>query len=130
MSGRILVDFHGYAKHHQGLQRLEKTTGNQALETQGPEDTSTKTTETYRKRLNAKEQAANKEKMLARAEDLMFVSPMLLGFALKDKLWRKTSHLRANTNWMTEVIAGLGVRAVPIKSTMASVPQFVHHVRC
>jgi hypothetical protein len=29
--------------------------------------------------------------MLARAEDLVFIPPVLLGFALKNKQWRKIS---------------------------------------
>jgi len=33
-------------------------------------------------------QEENKEEMLARAEDLVYVSPTLEGFALKNKLWR------------------------------------------
>jgi hypothetical protein len=34
-------------------------------------------------------QEENKQELLYRKEDLVFVSPLLRGFALKNKLWRK-----------------------------------------
>jgi hypothetical protein len=43
---------------------------------------------TYLKALSKEDQEANKEEMLAREKDLIFVSPLLTGFALKNKLWR------------------------------------------
>jgi hypothetical protein len=42
---------------------------------------------TYLKTLSKEDQEANKEEMLAREKDLVFVSPLLTGFALKNKLW-------------------------------------------
>ena len=43
----------------------------------------------YIKRLNEEDQKKNKDEMLARPDDLIFLSPMLVGFALKNKLWCK-----------------------------------------
>lgn len=49
-----------------------------------------KTPAAYVRPLDIKEQQENKAAMLARNQDLMFVSPMLSGFSLNDKIWRKT----------------------------------------
>jgi hypothetical protein len=46
---------------------------------------------TYLKALSKEDQEANKEEMLARDKDLIFVSPLLTGFALKNKLWCMSS---------------------------------------
>ena len=43
--------------------------------------------DSYIKRLTDEEQQKNKDDMLRRSEDLIFLSPILLGFALKNKLW-------------------------------------------
>lgn len=43
----------------------------------------------YIKRLTDDEQAKNKKDMLAREVDLVFLSPLLPGYALKNKLWCK-----------------------------------------
>jgi hypothetical protein len=76
ISGRILVDYFGYAKHHEGLHRVEaKDNGD------GSENS------TYIKRLNDEKQAQNKADMLSRKDDLIFISPILRGFSLKAKLW-------------------------------------------
>lgn len=88
MSGRILVDFYGYAKHHKGLERIEKPTQNENSDT--TEGNTSSEGSTYLRPLDIKEQEANKAAMMARNRDLMFVSPMLSGFALREKLWRKT----------------------------------------
>jgi len=47
----------------------------------------------YIKRLTEDEQKKNRDEMLARKGDLIFLSPMLMGYALKNKLWRKFSTL-------------------------------------
>lgn len=47
----------------------------------------------YIRRLTDEEQAKNKNDMLARGEDLVFVSPLLPGYALKNKLWCKYTFL-------------------------------------
>jgi hypothetical protein len=44
----------------------------------------------YIKRLSEEEQKKNREEMLARPDDLIFLSPMLTGYALKNKLWCKS----------------------------------------
>lgn len=41
------------------------------------------------KRLGEEEQQKNKDAMLAKPEDLMFMSPLLEGYALKNKIWGK-----------------------------------------
>lgn len=43
----------------------------------------------YIKRLTETEQKKNKDDLLARKYDLVFLSPMLVGYALKNKLWRE-----------------------------------------
>ena len=40
-------------------------------------------------RLGEEEQAKNKQAMLTRQDELMFLSPLLEGYALKNKLWRE-----------------------------------------
>jgi hypothetical protein len=45
----------------------------------------------YIKRLSDNDQKKNKDEMLARGEDLVFLSPMLMGYALKNKLWCRFS---------------------------------------
>ena len=80
ITGRVLIDFHGYAKHHLGLQRLQKPSKNG--------ESSDSSEGAYIKPLNAEEQRVNKASMLKRSKDLIFLSPMLSGFAMKDKLWR------------------------------------------
>lgn len=80
MDGRVLIDFHGYAKHHLGLRRLKKPSAN------GVADEGA-----YIKPLTAEEQLANRSAMLKRKDELIFVSPMLSGFAMSDKVWRTSS---------------------------------------
>ena len=41
----------------------------------------------YIRRLSEEEQTKNKQEMLAREKDLVFLSPLLPGYALKNKLW-------------------------------------------
>jgi hypothetical protein len=43
----------------------------------------------YIKRLSDGDQKKNKDEMLARKDDLIYISPMLVGYALKNKLWCK-----------------------------------------
>jgi hypothetical protein len=88
VSGRILVDFYGYAKHHKGLERIQKSTPN--LNPYKSEENTLSEDSMYLRPLDSKEQQTNKAAMLARNRDLVFVSPMLCGFALREKLWRKT----------------------------------------
>jgi hypothetical protein len=44
---------------------------------------------THAKTLSKEMQEENKQELLDRKDDLVFVSPLLRGFALKNKLWRK-----------------------------------------
>lgn len=41
------------------------------------------------KRLSVEEQQKNQEAMLAKEQDLMFIVPLIEGYALKNKLWRE-----------------------------------------
>ena len=50
----------------------------------------------YAQTLDKEKQDKNKEEMLARAEDLVFISPVLLGFALKNKQWRRFTNPEVN----------------------------------
>lgn len=43
----------------------------------------------YIRRLTEDEQKKNRDNLLARKDDLVFLSPMLVGYALKNKLWRE-----------------------------------------
>lgn len=45
--------------------------------------------EFYIKRLTEEEQKKNRDEMLARPDELHFLSPMLEGYALKNKTWCK-----------------------------------------
>ena len=95
MSGRILIDAHGYNKHHLALQRREgkevaEEDTSDSEDTSGSEDESEKPVaekSTYIKRLSDEKQQKNKDEMLAREQDLILLSPILTGFALKNKLW-------------------------------------------
>ncbi|KIN00164.1 hypothetical protein OIDMADRAFT_104143 [Oidiodendron maius Zn] len=81
VSGRILIDHHGYNKHHEGFQRLENNTAGNTSGSDGKEKSA------YLEPLTKEQQKANKETMLAREQDLIFVTPILEGFALKNKVW-------------------------------------------
>ena len=83
VDGRVLIDFHGFAKHSLGLQRVEKPSedGGAPKSEEGA----------YIRPLSSKEQEANKRAMLKRKNDLIFVSPMLSGFAMGEKVWRTSS---------------------------------------
>ena len=82
MSGRILIDFFGYSKHFEGLDRTENRDTRRDAGAEPPSEDSM-----YVKRLTEEKQEDNKREMLAREKDLIFVSPILKGFALKNKLW-------------------------------------------
>lgn len=79
VSGRILVDFHGYQKYRKGLQRQSEESDNGKS--------------SYIEPLSKEAQKKNKVKMLERQQDLICMSPMLSGFALKDKVWRKFARI-------------------------------------
>jgi hypothetical protein len=96
VASRILIDLLGYQKHQEGLQRNE--TSSRKRRTQQPPQNPGATPHadvasisgqsTHAKALPKKTREDNKQEMLDRKEDLVFVSPLLRGFALKNKLWR------------------------------------------
>ena len=47
---------------------------------------------TSKKRPSAEKQEKNKKAMLEKEQYLLLMSPMLAGFSLKEKKWRKLSH--------------------------------------
>jgi hypothetical protein len=53
--------------------------------------------DSYIKRLTEAEQKKNRDDLLSRKEDLIFLSPMLMGYALKNKLWRKSQKVPTPT---------------------------------
>ncbi|ORY70333.1 ATPase [Pseudomassariella vexata] len=111
VDGRILIDVVGYNKHHlikgerEGTdtetqknivagtgtcQRHKRRTISQPADSEvakndGAIAEDTKTTEA--KRLSEKDQKMNKQSMLERPGDLMYMWPLLEGYALKNKLW-------------------------------------------
>ncbi|RDW64256.1 ATPase-3 [Coleophoma crateriformis] len=92
VSSRILIDNVGYHKHYEGVARKEAPIPQIPLpglvrdfriETnEGPAEQNT-----YLQPISEEQQQKNKEELLAREQDLLFVSPMLKGFSLKNKLW-------------------------------------------
>jgi len=91
------VDYHGYQKHHEGLQRTEgkpeETQKSRRRRLPVPENVQQPVVveqSKYVQRLNPEAQKANIEEMLGRKDDLIFVSPILRGFSLKTKLWCKS----------------------------------------
>jgi hypothetical protein len=99
VDGRVLIDVVGYNKHHlaQGsregsdpqTKKKRLVVGDDA-EDPDSADTATGTTAAGTKRLSPRAQSRNKQAMLAReAEEphLMFMLPLIEGYALKNKLW-------------------------------------------
>ncbi|KAL8297395.1 hypothetical protein RB597_006481 [Gaeumannomyces tritici] len=96
VDGRILIDVLGYKKHHlaqgvredkdphttkntvQGTGRTGAAPGKQAANTNAPAPA---------KRLTEEEQAKNRQAMLHDENRLMFMYPLMEGYALKNKLW-------------------------------------------
>ncbi|WYZ35140.1 hypothetical protein EsH8_I_001416 [Colletotrichum jinshuiense] len=97
VEGRILIDVVGYNKYErtQGKRETDdpETRRNRVTRRHLPEDEVNepkpdKVEETKPdKHLSEKDQLKNKEEMLAREDDLVFMSPLIEGFALKNKLW-------------------------------------------
>lgn len=87
VAGRILIDNFGYSKHQDGNQRtdngIKRNRRNGTNQNDAPSAEST-----YVTALSKEQQEENKTEMLGnRKEDLIFMSPLLKGFALKNKLW-------------------------------------------
>ncbi|KAF2670112.1 P-loop containing nucleoside triphosphate hydrolase protein [Microthyrium microscopicum] len=109
VDGRILIDTYGYQKHHQTSDRKggkdEDMARNKiqplrrrARAHHRPQDSQTESEidgalnppqTFYITRLTEDDIAANKETMLEREPELIFLSPMLKGYALQNKLWLK-----------------------------------------
>jgi len=102
VSGRIVIDIHGHQKHTGGLKRTENKERQQLAESSradgmlinvanqaanGGNTEAAGDSSVYIQRLSDEEQQRNKREMLEREQDLIFVSPMLPGFSLKDKRW-------------------------------------------
>jgi len=87
-----LVDYFGYKKHFEGLSRNDT---NSRPKSRGQRSTNnnveTPDEPSYVQTLPKEKQAENKLEMLGREDDLVYVSPLLEGFALKNKLWCKLS---------------------------------------
>ncbi|KAE9364491.1 P-loop containing nucleoside triphosphate hydrolase protein [Stipitochalara longipes BDJ] len=112
VNGRIVIDCFGYHKHHEGLQRTEtrffrhSADANAAASTQihisdltlddydykdeieeTLPTTLPKVTSNYVTALAKGAERRNTKQMVSKPEELIFVSPMLQGFALKNKIW-------------------------------------------
>ena len=104
VEGRILIDVVGYNKYHltQGKREGKDPESQKNAVTRrvkphsagGDEDGSGADAHKAldkgsNKHLTEAEQQKNREEMLAREDDLVFMSPLLEGYALKNKLWSK-----------------------------------------
>ena len=94
VEGRILIDMAGYNKYHlsQGKReagdpetvRNAETTLVRANESEAQDGNNSSL-----KRLSEEEQARNKAEMLEKEHLLMFIDPLIMGYALKNKMWCK-----------------------------------------
>lgn len=97
VNGRILIDVVGFNKYHLSQGKREgkdpESKKNQVTHIPQPAADSPGTEapmdKTGSKRLSEEDQAKNKEEMLAKPDDLVFMSPLIEGYALKNKLWCK-----------------------------------------
>ncbi|KAK0708097.1 hypothetical protein B0H67DRAFT_648199 [Lasiosphaeris hirsuta] len=94
VDGRILIDVVGFNKHHlaQGIREGKdpETRRNMVRGTGRPppaRDRKVLEKAIIAKRLDEYEQQKNKEAMLSKEEDLVFMSPLIDGYSLKNKLW-------------------------------------------
>lgn len=95
VNSRILIDYFGYKKHFEGLARNDNTArrgrgrGNSNNNAQNlPNGEAAPRENIYVETLPVEKQEENKKEMLGkRYDDLVFVSPLLEGFALKNKQW-------------------------------------------
>ncbi|KAK3381694.1 hypothetical protein B0H63DRAFT_396910 [Podospora didyma] len=98
VDGRILIDVVGFNKFHlaQGIREGKdpETKKNMVRGTgrPSPQELTSKGNQGLEKakiakRLDRKERILNKEAMLKREADLIFISPLIDGYALKNKLW-------------------------------------------
>ncbi|KAK0640835.1 ATPase [Cercophora newfieldiana] len=94
VDGRILIDVVGFNKHHlargvregKGPDARRNTVRGTGRHSRGRGRNVIEKME-MAKRLDEAEQRKNKEAMLANEHDLVFISPLIDGYALKNKLW-------------------------------------------
>ncbi|KAF5675495.1 TOB3 (member of AAA-ATPase family) [Fusarium circinatum] len=96
VEGRILVDVVGYNKHHLAQGKREnkdpeievvdtsRRRRKQDLADAKPEG---KQPKTQQKRLNEEDQAKNRDELLQKPKELAFMTELIGGYALKNKLW-------------------------------------------
>lgn len=95
VTGRILIDHFGYKKHFEGLQRSDSSNRKKRLAQQPPPPSGGGNGAKYVQTLPKEQQEENRKEMLGRRKDeLVYVSPLLEGFALKNKQWRKSKSYR------------------------------------
>lgn len=102
VEGRVLIDVVGYNKYHLALGKREnkdpETERNQRTRRRrnvepddGPAEDKVDVNKSLKKRLSEKEQEKNRVEMLEKEEELGFMSEMIGGYALKNKLWGKST---------------------------------------
>ena len=106
VEGRVLIDVVGYNKYHLALGKREnkdpETERNQVRRTRRRRhndddddvdngEEKTEATKGQKRRLTEKEQLNNTKEMMQREEDLGFMSDMIGGYALKNKIWSEFS---------------------------------------
>ncbi|PVH79303.1 putative AAA family ATPase [Cadophora sp. DSE1049] len=89
VTGRILIDYFGYKKHFEGLQRSDSNSRRKRGGPSRPPSTNGGADEPkYVQTLSKEKQEENKNEMLGKRKDeLVYISPLLEGFALKNKQW-------------------------------------------
>lgn len=88
-AGKILIDHFGYCKHNDGLQRNDNRSKRSGRKIRNQNDTADAES-TYVTTLPKEQQEEIKKEMLGkRKADLIFISPLLKGITLRNKLWRK-----------------------------------------
>lgn len=83
VDGRILIDVVGYNKHQLGVTPLETM---RSYSKKMPSSLAKSRKATW-KWLDKETQNKNKKAMLEKPEDLMFMAPVLEGYALANKRW-------------------------------------------
>jgi len=102
VDSRILIDVVGFNKYHlaQGKRESKDPETVRNAATRRPKSSRVADKETQNKnlakptsrRLCEEDQRKNKEEMLEKEDELMFMSPLIEGYALKNKMWGKFFH--------------------------------------
>ena len=88
-----MIDYFGYKKHFEGLQRSDSNSRRKRNSQPAPQNGASDEPK-YVQTLAKEKQQANKKEMLGKRKDeLVYVSPLLEGFALKNKQWREFINL-------------------------------------